>query len=186
MSRTLGGLLAVALALPGCTVERTEPPREAAVVMTVTSPAFAAGDSIPAKHSCEGGDVAPALSWSGVPAGTRSLALVVTDPDAPGPTDAPTTWVHWVVYGLPPGTTGLPEGSALPPGARQGLNDWKRAAYGGPCPPVGRHRYVHTVYALDADLGDLGQPDRTALLRAMEGHILAQGELVGLYRKSGP
>ncbi len=151
--------------------------------LTLTSTAFADGAPIPARHTCEGEDLSPPLAFSGVPSGARSLALVVDDPDAPDPAAPKTVWVHWVVHDLPPDTAGLPEGGALPAGARQGLNDWKRAAYGGPCPPIGRHRYYFKLYALDAPLGDLGAPTKAALLEAMRGHVLAEGQLMGTYQK---
>jgi hypothetical protein len=154
--------------------------------LTVKSPAFAPGGEIPAVHTCEGRDVSPALEWSGVPAGAKSLALVVDDPDAPDPRAPKTTWVHWVLYDVPPSTTSLAQGvKALPAGAREGVNDWRRTGYGGPCPPVGRHRYFFKLYALDRTLGDLGRPTKAALEKAMEGHVLARAELVGTYEKRG-
>ncbi len=154
--------------------------------LTLTSASFAPGGEIPTKHTCEGADISPALAWSGTPAGTRSLVLIVDDPDAPDPKAPKMTWVHWVLYDLPPGATGLPEGvkrAELPPGTREGLNDWKRTGYGGPCPPIGRHRYFHKLYALDATLGDLGSPTKVVLETKMKGHVLAQAELVGTYEK---
>lgn len=155
--------------------------------MKLASPAFAAGAAIPARHTCEGDDASPALQWSGLPAGTRSLALIVDDPDAPDPAAPRLTWVHWVLYNLPADATGLPEDAkALPPGTREGLNDWKRTGYGGPCPPKGRHRYFHKLYALDAELPDLHQPDKARLLQAMEGHVLGHVELIGTYEKTRP
>ena len=156
------------------------------MTLTLTSPTFAANGSIPAIHTCEGRDQSPPLAWSGFPAATKSLALIVDDPDAPDPKAPKTTWVHWVVYDIPPAATSLPAGAsqgALPPGTKQGLNDWKRPAYGGPCPPVGRHRYVHKLYALDTTL-DLRDPTKADLEKAMEGHILARGELIGTYEKA--
>jgi Raf kinase inhibitor-like YbhB/YbcL family protein len=155
--------------------------------LTLTSPAFAAGGEIPTRYTCEGDDVSPPLAWSTPPAGTKSLALIVDDPDAPDPDAPKMTWVHWVVYDLPATADGLPEGvaaRALPAGTREGLNDWKRSGYGGPCPPVGRHRYFHKLYALDTVLPDLGRPDKVALERAMRGHILARAELLGTYAKT--
>jgi Raf kinase inhibitor-like YbhB/YbcL family protein len=152
--------------------------------MQIRSPSFKPNGSIPLKFTCQGEDVSPKLEFGGVPAGAKSLALVVDDPDAPDPAAPKTTWVHWVVYGLPANAEGLPEGAgALPHGARAGLNDWHKPGWGGPCPPVGRHRYFFKLYALDADLGDLKQPTKAALEQAMEGHILAKAELVGTYQK---
>lgn len=151
----------------------------------VTSSAFDQGSEIPTQHTCEGDDVSPPLAWSGAPDGTRSFALIVDDPDAPDPKAPKMTWVHWVVYNIPASVTSLAEGAAtkLPGGAREGVNDWKRTGYGGPCPPIGRHRYFHKVYALDTQLGDLGEPTKAALETAMEGHILGEAELVGTYQK---
>ena len=151
--------------------------------LALTSTAFAQGGDIPVRYTCEGADASPPLAWSGVPAGTTSLALIVDDPDAPGH-----TWVHWVMYNLPPQTSELAQGvrrEDLPSGTREGLNDWHRTGYGGPCPPSGRHRYFLKLYALDVALPDLGMPDKAALERAMQGHILAQAELIGTYRKQG-
>lgn len=151
---------------------------------TITSIAFAEGKEIPAKHTCQGEDTSPPLSWSGVPAGAKSLALIVDDPDAPDPKAPKMTWVHWIVYNIPTAATGLPEGAKeLPPGAKSGSNDWKRTGYGGPCPPIGRHRYFHKLYALDVVLPDLGAATKAELLRAMEGHIVAEAALVGTYQK---
>jgi Raf kinase inhibitor-like YbhB/YbcL family protein len=151
---------------------------------TLTSAAFAHQSAIPTKHTCEGADVSPPLTWIDLPPGTRSLALIVDDPDAPDPAAPKMTWVHWVLYNLPPTRGSLAEGaSALPPGTRQGLNDWQRTGYGGPCPPIGRHRYFHKLYALDTVLPDLGRPTKTMLEKAMKGHILGQAELVGTYQK---
>jgi len=156
------------------------------MTMTIGSSAFAQHATIPGKYTCEGDDVSPPLEWSGVPAGAKSLALIVDDPDAPDPAAPQLTWVHWVLYNLPPDGAGLPEAvKSLPPGTREGLNDWKRTGYGGPCPPIGRHRYFHKLYALDTVLPDLGKPTKAKLESAMNGHVLAQAELVGTYRKHG-
>lgn len=150
----------------------------------IESSAFGPGGAIPAEYTCEGEDTAPPLAWTGVPEGTRSLALVVEDPDAPDPAAPKQVWVHWVLYDLPPDCKGLPRGGApLPAGTREGLNDWKRTGYGGPCPPIGRHRYFHRLYALDTVLPDLGQPTRAQLAAAMRGHVLAEAELMGTYEK---
>lgn len=151
-----------------------------ASAMRLSSGAYAGMGPIPSKYTCDGANVSPPLAWSGVPVGARSLALIETDPDAPDPAAPRTTWTHWLLYDLPPTTTGLAENAhSLPAGARFGRNDFGNAAYGGPCPPVGRHRYFIRLYALDVALGDLHAPGRRALEAAMHGHILAQAELVG-------
>ena len=155
--------------------------------LTITSSAFAANGAIPARYTCDGEDVSPPLAWSDLPEGTQSLALIVDDPDAPDPEAPKMTWVHWVLYNIPPTGGGLPEDvqpGDLPAGTREGLNDWKRTGYGGPCPPVGRHRYFHKLFALDVVLADLGEPTKAQLEAAMEGHILARGELVGTYERA--
>jgi Raf kinase inhibitor-like YbhB/YbcL family protein len=154
--------------------------------MRVSSPAFAASGEIPIRFTCQGDDRSPPLALAEIPAGTKSLALIVDDPDAPDPSAPKMTWVHWVLYNLPPQTTGLGEAVAagdLPAGTREGSNDWKRTGYGGPCPPMGRHRYFHKLYALDVVLPDLHRPSKTALEKAMHGHILAHAELIGVYQK---
>ena len=160
---------------------------ERKTIMELSSGAFAPNGDIPARHTCEGGDQSPPLAWTGVPPGTKSLALIVDDPDAPDPAAPKMTWVHWVLYNLPPATSALAAGQSrpadLPPGTREGLNDWQRTGYGGPCPPIGRHRYVHKLYALDSVLPVLHPATKAALEQAMQGHILAQAELVGYYRK---
>jgi hypothetical protein len=156
------------------------------MALKLASSAFAEGSPIPRLYTCEGRNVSPPLSWSGAPAATRSFALIVDDPDAPDPRAPKMTWVHWVVYNLPPETTSLSEGATdLPRGAIVGLNDWKRADYGGPCPPIGRHRYIHKLYALDALLSGLQPPTKAQLEKAMEGHILERAQLIGTYQKSG-
>ena len=154
--------------------------------MHLRSSAFVGGGAIPVRCTCEGDDVSPPLAWSGAPDGTRSFALVVDDPDAPDPRAPKMTWVHWVLYNIPASVTSLAEGASrrLPPGALEGRNDWKRTGYGGPCPPVGRHRYFHKLYALDAELPDLREPTKAKLEAAMKGHVLAHAELVGTYEKA--
>jgi len=155
------------------------------MAFSISSTAFPNGGEIPARYTCEGEDVSPPLSWSNVPAGTASLVLVVDDPDAPDPKAPRMTWVHWVLYNLPPDSEGLPEAAKiLPKGARDGLNDWQRSGYGGPCPPIGRHRYFHKLYALSAALPDLGTPTKADLEKAMEGKVLAQATLLGTYQKT--
>jgi Raf kinase inhibitor-like YbhB/YbcL family protein len=156
------------------------------MAFALISSAFTANGPIPRQYTCEGTDTSPPLSWSGAPPATRSYALIVDDPDAPDPRAPRMTWVHWVVYNIPAATHALPAGGAsqgLPDGARQGSNDWKRAGYGGPCPPTGRHRYFHRLYALDTVLPELGQPTKAHLLQAMQGHVLAETQLVGTYQK---
>jgi Raf kinase inhibitor-like YbhB/YbcL family protein len=161
-----------------------ELPKEgAAMTFKLTSSAFAEGGAIPAKYTCDGKDVSPPLAWSGVPAGAKSLALIVDDPDAPDPNAPKMTWVHWVLYDIPPAAGGLAEGAQAPAGARGGTNDWGRTGYGGPCPPIGRHRYVHKLYALDTLLPDLERPSKSQLEAAMRGHVIAEARLIGTYQK---
>lgn len=152
--------------------------------LTLYSPAFSHGGEIPTEYTCEGPDVSPELRWSGAPSGTKSFALIVDDPDAPDPAAPKMTWVHWVLYNLPADCSELPKGvRQLPTGTREGLNDWKRTGYGGPCPPIGRHRYFFKLYALDTVLPDLQTPTKADLEKAMEGHILARADLMGTYQK---
>ena len=153
------------------------------MALTLKSPAFTHHGEIPQQYTCEGPDRAPALEWSGTPSDTKSFALIIDDPDAPDPKAPKMVYVHWVAYDLPASTTNLPEGGALPSGAREGTNDWKRTGYGGPCPPIGRHRYFFKLYALDAELGDLKTPTKDELLKEMAGHVLEQAELMGTYQK---
>lgn len=157
------------------------------MALTISSPAFEPMQPMDAKYTCEGQDLSPPLSWTGVPAGAKSLALICDDPDAPDPSAPRMTWVHWVLYNLPPATQGLPEGvkpTQLPSGTAEGTNDWRRTGYGGPCPPIGRHRYFFKIYALDTVLPDLGRPTKAQLEQAMQGHILGKAELVGTYQKA--
>ena len=154
--------------------------------LTITSTAFAPESAIPSLYTCEGKDISPPLAWSGAPVDTKSFALIVDDPDAPDPAAPKMTWVHWVLYDIAPTAGGLPEAvqtTVLPPGTREGANDWGRTGYGGPCPPIGRHRYFHRLYALDTVLPDLRRPNKAALEKAMQGHILAQAVLIGTYQK---
>jgi hypothetical protein len=154
--------------------------------LALTSPAFSHNGQIPKQYTCQGDDVSPALAWDDLPEGTKSLALIVDDPDAPDPAAPQRTWVHWVLYNIPPGASGLKqaiEPTALPPGTREGKNDWKRTGYGGPCPPIGRHRYFHKLYALDVTLPDLKQPTKAELEKAMKGHVIGKIELMGTYQK---
>jgi len=156
------------------------------MTMTITSPAFSHNDEIPVQFTCDGHDESPPLNWSGVSKDTKSLVLIVSDPDAPDPAAPKMTWVHWVLYNLPPATTGLAKGISgadLPPGTRERINDWKRTGYGGPCPPIGRHRYFFKLYAMDTILPDLGKPTRVQLEKVMQTHILEQAELIGTYQR---
>jgi Raf kinase inhibitor-like YbhB/YbcL family protein len=156
------------------------------MTLTITSPAFEDGGEIPSRYTCEGEDCSPPLDWSGVPGSARSLALIVDDPDAPDPDAPKMTWVHWVLYNVPPDAGGLPGECGtddLPPGTIEGTNDWHRKGYGGPCPPIGRHRYFHKLYALDTVLTEVPSPTKTTLESAMAGHILATAQLLGTYAK---
>jgi Raf kinase inhibitor-like YbhB/YbcL family protein len=182
-SRTFSWCRPVALGVLATLAVQTAA-EEANMSMTITSSAFVQNGSIPKQYTCEGKDISPPLVWSGAPANAKSLVLIVDDPDAPDPAAPQMTWVHWVVYNLPPASTGLAEGvKTLPAGTLEGLNDWQRTGYGGPCPPVGRHRYFHKLYALDRVLPDLGKPTKQKLEQAMKGHIIAQGQLIGTYQK---
>ena len=174
------------LIVTGLLLSPSAPAKESEARMHLSSTSFGAQGSIPEKYTCEGSDIAPPLAWSGVPATAKSLALIVDDPDAPDPKAPKMTWVHWVLYNLPPQAGSLAEsagGKSIPQGTKEGLNDWKKTGYGGPCPPIGRHRYFFKLYALDTVLPDLGKPSKPALLKAMEGHVVASTELVGTYEK---
>jgi len=154
--------------------------------LTLHASGFSAGGLIPAKHTCDGADRSPALSWSVPPNGTRSFVLIVDDPDAPDPAKPQRTWVHWVMYDLPAATRALKEGvttKTLPAGTREGLNDWGATGWRGPCPPIGRHRYFFKLTALDTVLPALPHADKAAVETAMQGHVLAHGELIGLYQR---
>jgi Raf kinase inhibitor-like YbhB/YbcL family protein len=155
--------------------------------MHLMSNAFHEGQEIPLRFTCDGSDLSPPLQWRDVPAGTRSLALILEDPDAPDPKHPRQPFSHWVLYNIPPNTGSLEEAMAnvdlLSTGAKLGVNDLHRPGYGGPCPSIGRHRYVHRLFALDTVLPDLAYPTRGALLDAMEGHVLAVAELVGTYQR---
>ena len=157
-----------------------------AMTFKITSSQFQANGSIPSKYTCEGSDTSPPLEWTDVPSAAKSLALIVDDPDAPDPAKPQRTYVHWVVYNIPPSVTKLDENAAksgLPNGAIHGSNDWKKQTYGGPCPPIGRHRYFFKLYALDAQLSGLNNPTKADLEKAMQGHIIGQTEIVGTYQK---
>ncbi len=155
--------------------------------MKLISNAFNPFGDIPSLHTCEGRDHAPSLTWTGLPLGTKSLALIVDDPDAPDPAAPKMTWVHWVLYNIDPHAAGIGVDSSgiaqLPSGTLQGLNDWQQTGYRGPCPPIGRHRYFHKLYALDVVLPELHPANKATLETAMQQHILAHCELVGYYQK---
>jgi Raf kinase inhibitor-like YbhB/YbcL family protein len=158
---------------------------DAKMNLTLTSKSFVNQGEIPTQFTCEGKDISPELSWSGAPDGTKSLALIVDDPDAPDPKAPKMTFVHWVLYNIPPQAKELPEGTAkgrLPAGTREGTTDNSSRRWSGPCPPIGRHRYFFKLYALDTVLPDLSSPTKANLEKAMEGHILAKTELMGTYQ----
>ena len=188
-SLSTGALLLILISLTEINAYAADPaptPGETPMTLTITSTAFSPNGDIPKRYTCDDADISPPLSWAGLPQGTQSLVLIVDDPDAPDPKAPKMTWVHWVLYNLPPTTAGLPEGAKnedLPSGTLQGVNDWKRTGYGGPCPPIGQHRYFHKLYALDAMLPDLHEPTKAKLEEAMRGHILAQAELIGTYQR---
>jgi Raf kinase inhibitor-like YbhB/YbcL family protein len=173
-------------ALLGCLVAAggaDKPNPQKVMNLQITSTAFSEGQPIPAKYSCEGSDISPPLKWTNAPANTKSFALIADDPDAPAG-----TWVHWVLYDLPPNTTGLPEDVAktqfIAGNAKQGLNSWPRLGYGGPCPPPGKpHRYFFKLYALDTMLDLKLGATKKDVEAAMKGHILAEGQLMGTYQR---
>lgn len=153
----------------------------------ITSTAFKKHGEIPKRYTCDGEDRSPPLSWGDVPEETESFVLIVDDPDAPDPAAPRMTWVHWVLYNIPPVAEGLPEGvasAALPQGTKEGLNDWQRTGYGGPCPPIGRHRYFFKLYALDTVLTELPRPTKAEVEKAMAGHVIGASELIGTYQRS--
>jgi len=173
-------LHAAVMELPAAEKEKISMP------LIVTSPSFLHDRAIPSRHTCDGQNVSPQLSWTGIPANAKSLALIVDDPDAPDPAAPKLTWVHWVLYNIPADSNGLTEGVSvisLPSGTLQGTNDWRRTGYEGPCPPIGKHRYFFKLYALDAFLPDLKHPTRAALEKAMQGHVLTHSVLIGVYQR---
>jgi Raf kinase inhibitor-like YbhB/YbcL family protein len=158
------------------------------MALTLRSPAFADGGAIPKAYTCEGADRSPPLEFAGVPAGAKSLALVVDDPDAPDPAAPRMVFVHWVLWDMPAGAAGLAEGVGpkdLPAGTQVGKTDYRKTAWGGPCPPIGRHRYFFKLYALDTALGPLRDGTKAGLLAAMKGHVLEEAQLMGTYQKAG-
>ena len=157
------------------------------MTLKLTSSAFEHEGSIPRLHTCQGKDVSPPLAWSGVPENAKTLVLIVDDPDAPDPAAPRMTWVHWVLYNIPPSSMGLPQGVSpkeLPDGTLEGMSDFQRTGYGGPCPPIGRHRYFHKLYALDIMLPNLPNLRKAGVEKAMKGHVIEQAVLVGTYQKS--
>jgi len=188
--RRAGILLLTVVLLSACAPSATEPAQtiddplgmEEAMSIEITSSAFAHEAAIPQKFSCKGEDVSPALAWGEPPAGTQSFALIMDDPDAPAG-----TWVHWVLFNIPASTRGLPEAfpsdATLPDGSMSGKNSWGKTGYGGPCPPSGTHRYFFKLYALDEMLGISAGATKGELEKAMVGHILATGELMGTFSK---
>ncbi|MCO6439583.1 MAG: YbhB/YbcL family Raf kinase inhibitor-like protein [Nitrococcus mobilis] len=149
--------------------------------LSLSSEAFTHGETIPTRYTCDGRDISPPLTWDGIPSGTRSLALIASDPDAPRG-----TWYHWVLYAIPPEPSGLPEN--VDPRERaaaihDGMNSWKRGGYSGPCPPTGRHRYFFHLYALDRVPEVPQQPSAAELHRAMQGHVISEATLMGLYAR---
>ncbi|MFA5810881.1 MAG: YbhB/YbcL family Raf kinase inhibitor-like protein [bacterium] len=166
------GLLALATFLTG----------GSAMALELRSSAFTNASPIPSKYTCDGSDLSPPLSWSGAPAGTKSFALIADDPDAPAG-----TWVHWVAWNIPTATSSLGEAmtkdAQLPDGTKQGVTDFRRPGYGGPCPPSGTHRYFFKLYALDAPLDLPATATKPQLEAAMKGHVLAQTQLMGTYSR---
>lgn len=154
--------------------------------MKIQSPVFKENGQIPSLYTCEGQDISPELYWSEVPTNTKSLVLVVDDPDAPDPNAPKMVWIHWILFNIPPSAQGLKENAlinGLPTGTQIGKNSWNKQAYGGPCPPIGRHRYYHKLYALDVTLDNLNAPTIEQLQNAMQNHIIDQAVLMGTYQK---
>lgn len=157
--------------------------------LSLSSAAFSHQGIIPSRYTCNGEDISPQLSWAGAPAGTKSFVLVMDDPDAPDPASPRITWVHWVLYNIPSTIRSLLENisaNGLPSGTLEGINNWSRTGYGGPCPPIGQHRYFFKLYALDVVLPDLKQPDKAKVEKAMREHVIAHAELIGRYPKMQP
>ena len=185
LKRSITAILGLVITvLLSCQVSMVQGEEKMSLILK--SSAFINGGEIPTTFTCEGKDVSPPLMWEGIPEHTRSLVLFVDDPDAPDPRAPKITWVHWVVYNLSPHVAGLAEGASsnnLPPGTKEGHNDWKKIGYGGPCPPIGRHRYFHKLYALDTELKLTGTPSKKMVEAAMKGHIIEKTELIGTYEK---
>jgi Raf kinase inhibitor-like YbhB/YbcL family protein len=156
------------------------------MTLSLKSAAFANDGPIPQRYTCDGAGVSPPLEWQGVPTDAKSLALIVEDPDAPDPAEPKTTWVHWILYNIPSTISGLPEDLVhhhMPSGILEGLSDWNKTGYGGPCPPIGNHRYLHRLYALNEMLPDLRRPRKSVLAQAMQGKVVAEAVLVGRYAR---
>ncbi|HWB80741.1 MAG TPA: YbhB/YbcL family Raf kinase inhibitor-like protein [Nannocystaceae bacterium] len=188
MQRALVGVLVAAFTAPACggrgsPGKSSGPLAPDAAPLVVTSSAFATNGDIPTEYTCDGEGSSPPLQWGDAPAGTQSFAVIVDDPDAPDPAKPERVYLHWLVYDIPAGVHALDAG-ALPEGARVGKNEEGDDEWTPPCPPTGRHRYFHRVYALDTMLGDLDEPDRATLEAAMKPHVLATGHIVGTYAKS--
>jgi len=159
----------------------------ATMALTLISSVFANNGAIPSLYTCQGSDIAPPISWSNIPKEAKSLVLIMDDPDAPDPAAPKMTYVHWLLYNIPVTSAGLPESvteAQLPPGTLQGKNGWHKTGYGGPCPPIGRHRYFFKLYALDTVLPNLNTPSKEALEAAMKPHIIEKTELIGTYIKT--
>ena len=178
---------ALALLVVQPSMARAQSKGDAGMAMTLTSPGFSNQGDMPSDLTCEGKNISPALAWSGAPTGTKSFALIVDDPDAPDPKAPKMTWVHWLLYNLPPSSKSLAENvqkDALPKGALEGVSDFKRTGWGGPCPPIGKHRYFFKLYALDTRT--LGLPAGVKagdLERALQGHILAEARYTGRFER---
>ena len=160
-------------------------PVQAQERLQLDAEAFEHNEPIPTRFTCEGEDISPALSWQHLPEGTETLALLVFDPDVPDPAQPRKQWTHWVLWDIPADIEGLAEGAStsLPEGTQEGLNGWKKTGYGGPCPPIGTHRYIHHLYAVDKKLGPLEASTRRGLMEALAGNVLGRAELMGTYRK---
>jgi Raf kinase inhibitor-like YbhB/YbcL family protein len=157
------------------------------MALSLTSPNFKPMGPIPVRHTCDGDDISPPLAWTHAPGGTQSFVLIVDDPDAPDPAAPKRTYVHWVLYDIPATVSALAEGvktADLREGMRDGSNDWKRTGYGGPCPPIGRHRYFFKLYALDRKLGNMGAATKADVQQMMANHVLDTAELVGTYERT--
>jgi Raf kinase inhibitor-like YbhB/YbcL family protein len=183
-----GLVLALAAEISACNAsaesQNKNMPKTKGGAVKITSELFSNMGDIPVRSTCKGEDVSPALTFSEVPSNAKSLVLIVDDPDAPDPKAPKMTWVHWVLYNLPPDTKGLKEGiKRLPSGTEEGLNDWKQVGWRGPCPPIGRHRYFFKLYALSDTLPAMKSPTKSEVLFAMEGKIIAEAELIGTYQK---